>query len=46
MVRLEGGGTVSVDADLQDAYGATPDEAYSKLEGAVEEWVNDQTRSH
>jgi hypothetical protein len=45
MVRLEGGHAVSVNADLQDAYGATPDEAYSKLEAAVEAWVKDQTPS-
>ena len=45
MVRLESGQTVSVTAELQDAYGATPDEAYSKLEAAVEEWLKDQTRS-
>ena len=45
MVRLEGGQTVSINADLQDAYGATPDEAYSTLEAAVEAWVKDQTSS-
>jgi hypothetical protein len=45
MVKLEGGHTVSVNADLQDAYGATPDEAYSTLETAVEAWVKDQTPS-
>jgi hypothetical protein len=45
MVRLEGGHTISVDADLQDAYGATPDEAYYTLEVAVEAWLKDQTPS-
>jgi hypothetical protein len=45
VVRLEGGHTVSVNAELEDAYGATPDEAYSTLEAAVEAWVKDQTPS-
>jgi hypothetical protein len=45
LVRLEGGQTLPVDADLQDAYGATPDEAFSRLEAAVEAWVKDQTPS-
>jgi hypothetical protein len=45
MVRLESGQTVSVNAELQDAYGATRDEAFSKIEMAVEEWVKDPTRS-
>jgi hypothetical protein len=44
MVRLESGQTVSVNAELQDAYGATRDDAFSKIEVAVEEWVEDQTR--
>jgi hypothetical protein len=43
MVRLEGGDTVPIDLDLQDAYGATPDEAYSTLEAAVERWMKGQT---
>jgi hypothetical protein len=46
MVRLESGHTASVNAELQDAYGATPDEAVSKIEAAVEEWVKDEARSH
>jgi hypothetical protein len=46
MERLESGNTASVNPELQDAYGATRDEAYSRLEAAVEEWVKDQTRSH
>lgn len=45
MVRLESGQTVSVNIELEDAYGATPDEAYSTLEAAVEAWVKDQTPS-
>jgi hypothetical protein len=36
MVRLEFGQTVSVNAELQDAYGATRDEAFSEIEIAVE----------
>jgi len=42
MVRLESGQTVSVNAELQDAFGPTPDEAYSRLQTAVEEWVDGQ----
>jgi hypothetical protein len=45
MVRLESGQTVSVNAELQDAYGATRDEAVSKIEMAVEGWAKDPTRS-
>ena len=45
MVRLQSGETVSVNAELQDAYGATRDEAFSKIEMAVEEWAKDPTRS-
>jgi hypothetical protein len=45
MVRLESGQTVVVNAELQDAYGATRDEAFSKIEVAVGECVEDQTRS-
>jgi hypothetical protein len=45
IVRLESGQTVSVNAGLQDAYGATRDEAFSKIEAAVEAWVKAQTRS-
>lgn len=46
MVRLESGHTVSVIAELQDAYGATPDEAVSKVDAMVEKWVKDQARSN
>jgi hypothetical protein len=45
MVQLESGGTASVHAELQDAYGTTPDEAFSRIDKAVEEWVRSQTRS-
>jgi hypothetical protein len=44
MVRLESGQTVSVNAELQNEYGATPDEAFSKIERAVEAWAQRQTR--
>jgi hypothetical protein len=44
MVRLESGQTVSVDAELQNEYGATPDEAFSKIERAVEAWAQRRTR--
>jgi hypothetical protein len=46
IVRLESGQTVSVNADLQDEYGATPSEACSKIEAAVEAWAQRQTHSH
>jgi hypothetical protein len=46
LVRLESGHTVSVHAELQDAYGATPDEALSNIEASVEEWAKSQTRSN
>jgi hypothetical protein len=45
IVRLESGQTVSVNGELQDAYGAAPDEAFSKLETTLEAWVKDQMRS-
>jgi len=45
MVRLESGQTVSVTADIQTAHGATRDEAFSKIEAAIQEWVKDRTRS-
>jgi hypothetical protein len=44
MVRLESGQQVSVNADLRDEHGATPDEAFSKIEAALEEWVKSQTQ--
>jgi hypothetical protein len=44
MVRLESGHTLSTNAELQDAYGATPDEAFSRAEAEVEEWAKNQTR--
>jgi hypothetical protein len=40
LVRLESGHVVSVTAELQDAYGATLDEAVSKIEAMVETWVD------
>jgi hypothetical protein len=36
MVRLESGQTVSVNPELQNAYGATRDEAFSEIEAAAE----------
>jgi hypothetical protein len=45
MVRLESGHTVSVIVELR-AYGATLDEAVSKVDATVEEWVKDQARSN
>jgi hypothetical protein len=39
MVRRESGDTVSVNAGLPDAHGATRDEALSKIQAAVEAWV-------
>jgi hypothetical protein len=44
IVRVESGQTVSVNAELQNEYGATPDEAFSKIERAVEAWAQRQTR--
>ena len=44
MVRRESGQTISINAGLQDAYGATPDEAFAEIEADVETWVKDQTR--
>jgi hypothetical protein len=38
MVRLGSGQTVSVRADLQPEYGATRDEAFSRIEAAIEKW--------
>jgi hypothetical protein len=46
IVRVESGQTVSVNAGLQHEYGATPDEAFSKIERAVEAWAQRQTRSN
>ena len=45
MVRRESGDTVSVNARLPDAYGATRDDAVSKLQAAVEAWVTGQWKS-
>jgi uncharacterized alkaline shock family protein YloU len=42
--KLESGQHVTVNAHLQDEYGATAAEAFSKIEEAVETWVKDQTR--
>jgi hypothetical protein len=44
MVRVESGHQVSVDANLRGQYGATPDEAFSRLEAVVEAWVKEQTQ--
>jgi CheY-like chemotaxis protein len=46
MVLLEGGQTVSVNPDLQDEYGPTPQRALSRIERAVDEWVKDHTPLH
>src|ERR1700678_3013384 len=43
MVRLESGQMVPVNTELQDAYGATPDDAVTKLEAVVEGWLKDPT---
>ena len=42
IVRLESGRTEGVNAEIPDEYGATADEAFSKLEAAVERWVKNQ----
>jgi len=44
IVRVESGQTVSVNAGLQNEYGETLDEAFSKIERAVEAWA--QARSN
>ena len=44
MVRLESGHTVAVNTELEDQQGATLDEAFSRLEGAVATWVKTQMR--
>jgi hypothetical protein len=44
MVRLESGHQVTVNADLRGEYGATPDEAFSRLEAAVAAWVKARTQ--
>ena len=46
MVLLEAGRTVSVNPDLQDEYGPTPQRALSRIERAVDEWVRDHTPLH
>jgi hypothetical protein len=43
MVRYEAGKTVPVNAAaLRHEHGATPGEAFSRIDAAVEEWVKDQ----
>jgi hypothetical protein len=42
LVRLESGQQVEVNVDLHGAYGATPDEAFSRIEALVETWVKNQ----
>jgi hypothetical protein len=41
MVRAKS--QMSVNADLQDEYGATPDEAVAQIEAVVEKWVKGET---
>jgi hypothetical protein len=44
MVRWEAGKTVPVNAAaLRHEHGATPGEAFSRIDAAVEEWVKNQT---
>jgi len=44
MVRWEADKMVPVNAAaLQCEHGATPDEVFSRIDAAVEEWVKDQT---
>jgi hypothetical protein len=45
MGRLESGRTVAFAPDVQDESGITRDEAFSKIDAAIETWVKDQTRS-
>jgi hypothetical protein len=42
MVRRTSGETFSVTTELQGEYGATPDEAVSKIEAAVLGWIRKQ----
>ena len=44
MVGPTPGQPVSVNAELQDEYSATPAEAVSKIEAAMEEWVKNLRR--
>jgi hypothetical protein len=44
LVRLEAGQQVSVNVDLHGAYGATPDEAFSRIEAVLDAWMKDQTQ--
>ena len=39
LIRLESGDRVPVNAHPHGAYGATPDEAFSRVEAVVEAWV-------
>jgi hypothetical protein len=45
LVRREASQTVSVNAGLHAIYGATPDEAVSRIEAVVDAWVDRQPRS-
>jgi hypothetical protein len=45
MVRQTSGESVSVTTELPREYGATPDEAVSKIDAAVAAWVANQTGS-
>jgi hypothetical protein len=42
MVRRTSGESLSVETELQGAYGATPDEAVAKIEAAVGAWAENQ----
>jgi hypothetical protein len=44
MVRLQAGQIVSVNAELQEEYGATRHEAFSRMEAVVEVWARNQTQ--
>jgi hypothetical protein len=44
MVRLEAGHPASVNIEFQPEYGATRDEAFSRMEAVVEVWVRNQTQ--
>lgn len=43
MMRRESGQTTSVHAEFEHEYGATPDEAVTRIEAVVKAWVTDQT---
>jgi hypothetical protein len=43
IVRRASGETISVTAEISGEYGATPDEALSKIDAAVLAWVRQQS---